>query len=161
MHLTQPISRGFTLLELLVVMTLIAVLATVTTPYMLRFYENAQFNRFVRELGSQINQTRYEAITQGEPRDFLLNTQTQAFGVVPAGQTSENLQSAPQGVTLDLIGASNLTTEDGTGVIRFYPTGSASGGTVEILRTSPFAKRQIRVDWLLGRVTHTQEVEEP
>jgi prepilin-type N-terminal cleavage/methylation domain-containing protein len=58
---------GFSMAELLVVCAIIGILATMTTPFFLRYYQSAALKAATEELAAFINQGRQIAIKQNTP----------------------------------------------------------------------------------------------
>lgn len=62
-------ARGFTLLELLVVVAIILILSAVATPALLRSIRGYQLENTTRQIASMIMRTRYEAIQRNQRVD--------------------------------------------------------------------------------------------
>ena len=149
---------GFTLLELMVAFAIAALLVGVTTPAGLRFYDTMQYRSAVGDLQAAAVNARYRAITSGRAVDLLVAPDDARFIVLPAEPESErdfDLDSARKlagDLAIEMISAEVLSPRAGVGAIRFYPDGSATGGSITVLRPSGAGVR-LRVDWLLGRVS--------
>lgn len=142
-----PRPGGFTLLELVVVFALAGLLIALSVPMGMRLYDTMSYRDAVRQVQTSLNSARYRAVTSGQSVDFMLDLSDRTFGLgEPEGKTLSNKLS------LDVIYAQDLSDRDDLAVIRFYPDGSASGGSITLLRPSGVGVR-LRVDWLLGRVT--------
>jgi type IV fimbrial biogenesis protein FimT len=65
--------KGFTIMELMVVIAIIAILSAIAVPNMIRWRNNMQFNSAVRMLKSAIENTRMNAIKSNMPArlDFV------------------------------------------------------------------------------------------
>ena len=127
-------SAGFTLVELMVALAVAALMAGLAVP---------------------MAAARYQAVNTGEARDLLVAPDMRRYGVQIAGTALEAdvATLVPEALSLEVEVARQLVEERGVGVIRFYPDGSSTGGSVTIMRENGDGQR-IRVDWLLGRVTH-------
>ncbi len=135
------------MLELMVVFALSALLIGMSVPMGMRLYDAMSYRDAVREVTTSLAAARYRAVTSGSPVDFMLSLSDKTFGLnAPEGK------SLPDKLELDVIYARDLSDSDDLAVIRFYPDGSASGGSVTLLRPSGAGVR-LRVDWLLGRIT--------
>lgn len=140
--------QGFTLLELLVVLVILAAVAGLSSPYMQRFYDAMRDRAVVRDLETTLGLIRHEAIMTGEPQDFVFSYPAQAYG-----RSMGNLTSLRSGYRLDIISALEVANHADSSIIRFYPDGSASGGSLEIRRFDNRPIKRLRVDWLLGRIS--------
>ena len=133
--------------------TIAALLMGVSTPMVMRMYDSMKYRGAVRDLMSGIEATRYAAITQGKAVDMVIMPEERTFHV---GMGEE--KQLPESISISLETAREVSQGDGAGVIRYYPDGSSTGGSIEIAHESGKGVR-LRVDWLLGRLT--QEPYEP
>lgn len=67
MKKSSCIARGFTLIELMVTVALVAILMAVAVPSMTTFQRNAQLTSFSNTLLSAVNAARGEAMKRGQP----------------------------------------------------------------------------------------------
>ncbi|WP_328716198.1 GspH/FimT family pseudopilin [Halomonas elongata] len=133
-------ARGFTLLELLVVIVLIGVAAAVLAIGLDRGLKASQERRLLSGLVAGLRGARVEAIATGRPvrATFdLAGRRLSAPGVDPV--------SWPEDVVLRLHTARALGA-----AFAFYPDGAASGGHIVIERDA--RRWRIDVAWLTGRV---------
>lgn len=142
---TPAASTGFTLVEIVAAITVVAMVLALGAPQSLRFYESMQFRSAVRETITLLNSARHAAVSDGEARDVVISPNE---GLVQFGQGSARFA---EGVALGVNSAREVN-RDGLGVIRFYPDGGASGGGIDIRRDNG-QRVAIAVDWLVGRVT--------
>jgi len=137
----------------MVAFTIAALLMGVSTPMVMRMYDSMKYRGVVRDMMSAVEATRYAAITQGKAVDMVITPEERSFRV----GTGEDRQY-PESISINLETAREVSHGAGTGVIRYYPDGSSTGGSIEIAHESGKGIR-LRVDWLLGRLT--QEPYEP
>lgn len=138
-------SAGFTLLELVLAITIAALVVAVSAPSMQRLYSSSQYHSAVNDVVSALSLTRQQAIRSGQHADVILNPSERRIG---RGDTITDL---PEKVSLEVVGARELNQKD-AGVIRFYPDGGSSGGYVTLTHENGMSV-QVTVDWLLGRVS--------
>ena len=143
----QQKQSGFTLLELIVAFTIATLLVTMSTPMVMRMYDSMVYRGAVKDMVSAIETTRYAAITQGQAIDITIVPTDNAFQV---GQGENNY--LPKSLKLTIEAAQEMSEIKGAGTIRYYPDGSSSGGSIQILRPSGQGVI-LHVDWLLGRLT--------
>jgi general secretion pathway protein H len=140
---------GFTLLEMLVAITIAAIVMGVSVPAMQRLYQSSQYNAAISEIVTLLSSARYQAIRRGSQADVVINPETREVSL------GEKIRSLPNSLHIEVLGSRELN-RDGAGIIRFYPDGGSSGGYVNL--TSENNKSvQVQVDWLLGRVTLCRE----
>jgi general secretion pathway protein H len=122
--------RGFTLFELLVVLTIVALLAGVALP---------QVRSLLRP---DIDRTsRTVALAVRDQRSVAMRT-----GSMAAVSASAILRLLPNGTELraDGLGEAGLV---------FFPNGTSTGGRLVLMARD--GQRAVDVDWLTGRVTVT------
>lgn len=131
---------GFTLLEMLVVITIVVMLAA-TLPT-LRFGTGQSHEEAVREILSTLRQARADAIRNAETIPVVFDLRERRFGM--PGQEKELAAS----INLTLRTARETRTARGEQSIVFFPDGSASGGTIRVERGQEIST--INVRWLTG-----------
>ncbi len=139
-------ARGFTLIEIMVVMALMALLVGLVPIAFGRLNEAAQYRDTVRAVLTDMRTARYLAQSEGEEVRFAVNIRQRSFGI--EGRTPH---SVPEPLQMRAIMAQQEIGTDGEMAIRFLPSGGASGGSVDLLRPSGTGVR-LRVDWFSGRV---------
>lgn len=143
-----PRSRvsGFTLIELMVVMALMALLVGLVPIAFGRLNEAAQYRDTVRAVLTDMRTARYLAQSEGTEVRFAVNLRERSFGI--QGRAPH---SVPEPLQMRAVMAQQEAGADGEMAIRFLPSGGASGGSVDLLRPSGTGVR-LRVDWFSGRV---------
>lgn len=134
-------SLGLTLLELLVVITILALLA-VATPSL--FSSQAGHADVVRSLTAALREARAHAVFKNTEADLIVDLRARQYGLNHADT------DLPPGTELRLTTAQELGTRNQTSIVRFFPDGSASGGQVEI--TTGAQSDLIEIGWLTGRI---------
>lgn len=163
-----PISRsnaaGFTLLELLLVLGIIALAAALVAPN-LSGVSARSFSAQLREVGAQLNYARRNAVISGQTTVMSLQ------GADGLEQNEEQLEALPENTWRSATAflAYSPDTVDPTDYafrdrdfepmpevkISFYPEGGSSGGN--ILFTQDDDRAWAIIDPLTGRVTVTTE----
>jgi general secretion pathway protein H len=139
--------RGFTLLELLVVLVVIG-LVLVATPRLIGGGTPALETRAAaREIAAALRRARSDAIRDNREVAVVVDTDAGAYTIGEAGAW----RALPERVRLSVeTAASELRDEDTAGV-RFFPDGSASGGRITVMREGH--SYHVMLDWLTGRVS--------
>jgi len=147
---------GFTLLELLVVLTIAGLLVAVVPPVISAAVPGARLKVATRDFAMTLRQARSLAITRREETDVLIATEPAQY--VVAGSNPSKLSG---NIELDVrLGAFVAATQLSTFAdalprdkftLRFYPDGSASGGEIRISQGR--SAYLVGIDWLLGSVT--------
>lgn len=140
------LSKGFTLLEMLVVILLIGIAAAAVSVSVSQGLTSARVNAASGEMAAALRATRAQAIVQGKEQTFAVDTRDNTY--TPAGGKEVRL---PQGMTLGITSAAEDQVGSHTGRIRFFPDGSSTGGHV----TLKLQQRQwlVNVSWLTGAVS--------
>lgn len=140
-------AQGFTLVELLVVFAIMALVAGLVPMAYERMREGSQYRDAVRSMFSQLRSARAQALGRGQEVRFTIDLARRSYGL-----DGEPPKTLPEPLQLRATVADREISPQGQASIRFLPSGGATGGSVEILR-SPGAGTRLRVDWLSGRTT--------
>lgn len=139
---------GFTLLELMVALS-IAVLMLATAPFaVMRAYETMQYRATVKEVIAGLKSARLDAMRKGRSVAFLVDLEQRRFGV-----ESRLDHTLPEHLEMRLMLA-DVEIRGTQGAVRFYPDGGSTGGSLQLIRPGGGGVR-VDVDWLLGRLTQT------
>jgi general secretion pathway protein H len=136
-------SDGFTLLEMVAVMAIIALAASLTMTT-ISGTGRVQLKAVVMRTATLLRHERLSAILTGQVRQVSLDGQSRNF----VGDSGETV-AIPRDVTLDLLGSD----EEWSGrraVVRFYPDGASTGAALKLSREK--AGYDIRVNWYTGSV---------
>jgi general secretion pathway protein H len=136
---------GFTLFEILVTLTILAVLLGVAVPA-LRPSPAVELRGAAGTITTALRQARMEAIKQGKPLALIIDIERRSLrleGKKKQRQLSERLN-------MELFTAESEMLEDKIGGIRFYPDGSSTGGRVTLEYDD--LRSLVDVEWLTGRI---------
>ncbi|MCB1773538.1 MAG: prepilin-type N-terminal cleavage/methylation domain-containing protein [Gammaproteobacteria bacterium] len=136
---------GFTLVELLIVLTLLTALSAVLAPILLPS-PGRQLQHAASEVITTLRETRRLAQRGQVRRRFFVDTELGRYGIVD----SDRDRRLPDGTTAALTTAESLLLGEGAGGIDFFPDGSSTGGRL-VLGLDGHA-RQIDIEWLTGRI---------
>jgi general secretion pathway protein H len=134
-------AAGFTLVELLAVLTILAIAVTAFSFNGGRSLDTAKFRALMVKTSAEISAGRSAAISGMTEKIFRIDLKRRRLGNV----------ELPPGVDLTATVAESERYEDGTVGIRFYPAGTSSGGTLAF--TFHNKVYEIRVNWLTGNVS--------
>ena len=142
---------GFTLLELLVVLALIALAAAISAPLAGGPGAAQVIDAAASEIASHLRATRSAAIGANTPRSVTVDVEARTLGS-EGGVAAIRL---PRNVEMDVTLASSQAIDASRTRVTFYPDGSASGGRIVLRPASQAAGMSaiIDIDWLSGRVS--------
>jgi general secretion pathway protein H len=136
---------GFTLIEMLVVLAILAVTATFAAPLLSSGSEGARLEMASSELATALRVTRSAAITNNSQTTLMIDVDRRRFGstVFPERSFAPNIEAK-------LTFAKGIRSATSEGGFRFFPDGSSTGGEVTLSLRGKQAK--LCVDWLTGTV---------
>jgi general secretion pathway protein H len=141
---------GFTLLETLVVLAILALVMAFAVPAMMRPSEGFLLKQTLREMHGALRLTRSAAIMTGTEQVFTIDVGNHVY-------SSETIKPTPfsSAIQASVKLAEPERRSDIRGGIRFFPDGSSSGGEVHLRLNSSAAR--LCVHWLTGRPVQADE----
>ena len=139
-------SRGFSLIELLIVLTLLVGLLTLVPAFFSKGISTAELKSSARLISSGLRAVRSQAVARNAESVFLLDVEQRQFFVGENGPVTE----LPEKLHLQLNTAKSEQRTDAVGGIRFFPDGSSTGG--EIIASNQSDKLKVAVNWISGKV---------
>ncbi|MFN6169485.1 MAG: GspH/FimT family protein [Burkholderiales bacterium] len=144
-------SLGFTLLELVLVVMLIALMFTLVPRMMGSGVSGAELKSNVRAIAAAMKLARDSAINTRRDVFVTVNVVSREFTTT----YEDKIYKLNQQLILRLFTAQADQINEQTASFRFYPDGSSNGGRVTVAAGDAGNVREfaIDVDWLTGRVT--------
>ena len=142
----SEMSRGFTLVELMVVIAVIALVTGLATPLLYRVLPGLQIEAAAKDLSATLRRARSAAIGGNRAALVEFDVAAASYQRLPDG----DVEDLPEGVGIALIAARSEQLDEDRGRIRFYPDGSSTGGRITLFNDARELK--MRVDWFNGRV---------
>lgn len=138
---------GFTLIELMVVMLILGLVATLSTFLVIRGVKERRPVEFQHKFITTLRTARLMAINQGEPVPFVIDAETRTFSAGD-GDKVEIPEEA------EIKGDGLLEGGEGESVILFYPDGSSSSAEL----TLKWGDREWRISvGILGKVEENRD----
>jgi general secretion pathway protein H len=138
--------RGFTLLEMVCVIALVAMLAAVLLPFLPRQTSRARLQAYALETATLLKADRNTAIRRRADISTLVDAPSRA---IRSGATSEVLR-IPDDVRFDALLPQTCRQRAALSTISFFADGMSCGGSIALSRLG--AAYEIRVNWLTGRI---------
>jgi general secretion pathway protein H len=139
--------RGFTLVELLVVIGILALMMTLLPLALPGVQAKAELKAAVREVATALRDTRGRAVASGHAATFVLDAGSGGFRAGGSGRP----QRLPKSVHPTLFTTTEERLSDSSGAIRFFADGSSTGGGVRLAQGD--RRYDVLVDWLTGRIS--------
>lgn len=181
--------RGFSLIELIVVLVILGLAAAVTAPFIFWTLERVEIRSAVKEIASSLRYARSVAISEKKEMRFYMDLDERLYwldtrreerpgedtaGNGDTGQEGEGTSPSPSYPTkkrslnslvkVDLFVRGEDELDEGTVMVSFSPFGSSSGGQFN-LKTHEESRRPlyftVKVDPVTGRVKTKEMDEEP
>jgi general secretion pathway protein H len=144
--MTGAQERGFTLLEMVCVIALIAMLAAVLLPFLPQHTSRSRLQAFALEAATLLKADRNAAIRRHAEVSTLVDAPSRA---IRSGASAQTLR-IPDDVRFDALLPQTCRQRAALSMISFFADGMSCGGTIALTRLD--AAYEIRVNWLTGRI---------
>jgi general secretion pathway protein H len=145
---TPSRQRGVTMLELLIVLSIMAFVATIVLPMLGGGgVSTSELKSAAREVAAGLRYARGQAIVQRGEAFLVLDVDARTFTLPP----DTRVHRLPEKLDIKLFTAQRDLVDEKVGAIRFYPEGGSNGGRITLAAGE--RKYDVDVDWLTGRVT--------
>lgn len=138
--------RGFTLLEIIVVMTIIAAATLLGAMAATGGFERMRVQSSTKEIAANLRYTRTQAIATGVPQRFVIDPRGHAWQA-----PNDRRGTIPASLGVYFVGAREVQPDRDSGAIVFFDDGASTGGRVRI--AGEHAAWNVDVAWLTGEVT--------
>jgi general secretion pathway protein H len=135
-----------TLLELLIVLSIMAIMAALVLPNIGDGVSTGELKGAAREIAAGLRLARSEAVSTRRETLVTLDLERRTFRI----ERDAREHALPKRVELKLFTAQSDLVSEKTGAIRFFPDGGSNGGRVTLAYGE--RKYDVDVDWLTGRV---------
>ena len=145
-HSGSSTQAGFTLLEVVCVVAIIALLAAVILPALPRGTSYARLEAYAIETATLLKQDRYAAMRRRARVATEISAEARMFR---SGVTGRSVR-LPNDIAVEALLAKRCDERAAGRSIDFFPSGRSCGGTIELTRLGKGF--QVRVNWLTGGI---------
>ena len=140
-------SAGVSLLELLIVLSIMAILAAIVLPLIGGTgVSTGELKSAARQVAAGLRVARGEALATRQETRVVLDLEQRTFRI----DRNAYVHALPKQIEVKLFTAQSDLVSDRVGAIRFFADGGSNGGRVTL--GSGSRKYEIDIDWLTGRV---------
>jgi general secretion pathway protein H len=143
---SRQAQAGVTLLELLIVLSIMAIVAALVVPMFGSGVSNTDLKSAARQVAAGLRLARSEAVAKRQDTRVMLDLEHRTFQV----ERDSHVHALPRELEMKLFTAQSDLVSDRVGAIRFFPDGGSNGGRVTL--ASGERKYEVDIDWLTGRV---------
>jgi general secretion pathway protein H len=140
---------GFTLIEMVVVLTVLALLYAVAAPAAAPFFGRPRLEMATRDLVTALKEARSQAVVGLRDVRFTVDAESGDW------RFGDRRGAARRGVSVSVEAPPLAGGRGAAPGIRFFADGGSTGGLIR-LASGPH-RRRIDVDWLTGRVSWREE----
>ncbi|WP_407165224.1 Tfp pilus assembly protein FimT/FimU [Bradyrhizobium sp. ORS 111] len=144
--MNRSAEQGFTLLEMVCVLAIIALLSAVLLPFVPRETSRSRLEAYALQAATLLKGDRDAAIR----RQVSVATLVDAEGRMIRSGASQRAIRIPEDVRFDAVLPETCQRQAAVSTIRFLANGTSCGGTIALTRFD--AGYEVRVNWLTGRV---------
>ncbi len=144
--LRLPQQHGFSLLEIMLVLTLIGLMFGLVAISMGRGVSNAEIRNANREVAAALRYTRSLAMRSHREQVFAVNIENKSWQAADRRPVQ-----IPRDMDITIDTARSEMTGESTAGIRFFADGSSTGGRIKL--SSDGREWVVGVEWLTGEIT--------
>lgn len=141
-------NEGFTLVEMLVVLSLVALLLVISLPYSTSSGEARKLDATSQIIAAKLRETQISSLSSNRERSLTVDIKKGLLIQTNPDKTFE----LPEGIGMSIITSNNEIMKD-AGAFRFFPDGGSTGG--KIILSKGENRREIAISWLTGGIVVT------
>ena len=135
-NLSARFSKGFTLVEILIVIAIIGVLTAIAAPGISAWVETFKFKNTIREIGITMQLARMKAIASGVEYRVVFDLDAETFYLERGNQADGSDTWIPEGVVTDVSSWADIAFVNsyttGKRNKQFNPNGTSSTGSIRL-----------------------------
>lgn len=137
---------GFTIIELLVVMVIMALAYTLASPMISSGVSGTELKASARQLAAGLRKARSEAISRRQESSLTIDVEGHQFQL----SGDARVYRLPKSVAVKLFTVQSELVSGSAGAIRFFPDGGSTGGRITLSANA--RNYDVDINWLTGQV---------
>jgi general secretion pathway protein H len=137
---------GFTLLEVVCVIAIVALIAAMTMPMLPRTTSRSRLESYAIEMAALLKADRNAAIRRQSETITQVDAASRFVHSAATGRTVQ----IPSDVAFDALLSARCAQRPAGSAVHFFPSGMSCGGVIALTR--PGTGFEVRVNWLTGGV---------
>lgn len=138
--------RGFTIIELLVVMVVMAMAYALAGPMVTAGATGTELKASARQLAAGLRKARSDAISRRREAVLTVDIEARQFRL----SDDQRVYQLPKSVGVKLFTAQSELVNGTTGAVRFFPDGGSTGGRITV--SARDRNYDLDINWLTGQV---------
>lgn len=158
-------SKGFSFVELMVVLVILTLSLSLITPSLSRFLRTVELKGAAKKISGILRYCRSEAVNKGLVYQVLFDSDLRRVSVQSKesskakkeeevkkeGDPSKKIYTLPDGIQMRKVDVVSIQNGSELPIIEFYPNGGSSGGSI-LLEGQSQSSFKIEVHFLTGMV---------
>ena len=151
-------ARGFTLVEVVVVLVFIGLIASLTTPFLMSTLERIQHQAETRKINSALRFARSEAIARKVVFTFNGDMDSRQYWIAASKESrATTVRTLAPGYAMAHVTGDDETVDEGNFAINFFPRGNSNGGAIRVTKR-PSDKTDTTYEITIDAITGTSRI---
>ncbi len=151
-------ARGFTLVEVIIVLVFIGLIAGLTTPFLMSTLDRIKHQSETRKINSALRFARSEAIARKVVFTFNGDMDNRQYWITAKEKNrTTTVRTLAPGYAMTHVTGDDETIEQGNFAIKFFPRGNSNGGAIRVARR-PSDKTDTAYEITIDAITGTSRI---